>query len=45
MRFALVDDAAAERELAGQLFSSFSRENHLDFEVDMFESEIGRAHV
>lgn len=38
MRFALVDDAAAERKLAGQLFSSFSMENHLDFEVDMFES-------
>lgn len=38
MRFALVDDAAAERELAGRLFSSFSEEMHTDFEVDIFES-------
>ena len=38
MRFALVDDAAAERELAGRLFSSFSEEMHTEFEVDIFES-------
>ena len=38
MRFALVDDAAAERETAGRLFSSFAEEMHTEFEVDMFGS-------
>ena len=38
MRFALVDDAAAERETAGRLFSSFAEEMHTEFEVDMFDS-------
>ena len=38
MRFALVDDAAAERETAGRMFSSFAEEMHTEFEVDMFDS-------